>query len=153
MLNMVNFCAVPECSNRSDRDVNVSYHRLPLNKPFLLKQWIHKIGRENFPILDSTRVSSDHFVNSKGRKLRPDECPILKLPSLPNQVCVPPQRRQLIRHSLPEKKRCKEDETESEILYSNAETNTELIWFAIDEMESKLNEMTKQVEGYFLEYF
>ena len=59
--------------------------------------------------------------------------------------------RQLIRHSLPEKKRYKEDETESKILYSNAETNTELTWFAIDEMESKLNEMTKQVEECRLE--
>ena len=36
-------------------------------------------------------------------------------------------------------------------MYSNAETNTELTWFAIDEMESKLNEMTKQVEEYRLE--
>ena len=144
---MVNFCAIPGCSNRSDRDVNVSYHRLPVNKPSLLKQWIHKIGRENLPILDSTRVCSDHFVNSKGRKLRPDEYPTLNLPSLPTQVSVPPPRRQLIRYSLPEKrKRCNEDEIEREVLYSNVETNTELTWFAINEMENKLNEMTKQVE-------
>ena len=33
---MVNFCAVPSCSNRSDRDLNVSYHRLPINKSSLL---------------------------------------------------------------------------------------------------------------------
>ena len=149
---MVNFCAVPGCSNRSDPDVNVSYHRLPVNKPSLLKQWIHKIGRENLPILDSTRVCSDHFVNSKGRKLRPDEYPTLNLPSLPTQVSVPPPRRQLIRYSLPEKrKRCNEDETEREVLYSNIETNTELTWFAINEMENKLNEMTKQVEECRLE--
>ena len=135
----------------TDGDANVSYHRLPLNKPSFLQQWIHKISRENLPIFDSTRVCSDHFVNSKGRKLRPDEYPTLKLPSLPTQVYVPPPRRQLIRHSLPDKKRFKEGETESEILYSNAETNTEFTWFAIDEMESELNEMTKQVEEYRLE--
>ena len=41
---MVNFCAVLGCSNRSDRDTNVSYHRLPINKPALLKQWIHNSG-------------------------------------------------------------------------------------------------------------
>ena len=119
---------------------------------FLSLPRIHKIGRENLPILDSTRVCSDHFVNSKGRKLRPDEYPTLNLPSLPTQVSVPPPRRQLIRYSLPEKrKRCNEDETEREVLYSNVETNTELTWFAINEMENKLNEMTKQVEECRLE--
>ena len=149
---MVNFCAVPGCSNRSDRDVNVSYHRLPINKPSLLKQWIHKIGRENLPILDSTRVCSEHFVNSKGRKLRPDEYPTLKLPILPTQVSVLPPRRQLVRHSLPEKrKRCNEDEAEREVIYCDAETNTELTWVELDEMENKLNEITKQVEECRLE--
>ena len=84
--------------------------------------------------------------------MRPDEYPTLNLPSLPTQVSVPPPRRQLIRYSLPEKrKRCNEDETEREVLYSNVETNTELTWFAIDEMENKLNEMTKQVEECRLE--
>ena len=87
LIKMVNFCAVPSCSNRSDRDTTVSYHRLPVNKPLLLKQWIHKIGRQNLPILDSTRVCSEH---SKGRKLRPDEFPTLNLPSLPTQVSLPP---------------------------------------------------------------
>jgi len=140
---MVNFCAVPGCSNLSDHDLNVSYHRLPINRQSLLKQWIHKIGQENLPILDSTRVCSEHFVNSKGRKLQPDEYPTLKLPLLPTQVSVTPPHRQLVQHSLPEKrKRCSnEDEAKREVLYCNAETNTELTWVAIDEMENKLNEI------------
>ena len=76
------------------------------------------------PILDSTRVCGDHFINSKGRKLQPDEYPTLNLPSLPTQVSVRPPRRRLKR------KRCDEDETEREVLYSDAKTNTELTWFA-----------------------
>ena len=151
---MVNFCAVPGCSNRSDRGTNVSYHRLPINKPALLKQWIHKIGRENLPILDSTRVCSEHFINSKGRKLRPDEYPTLKLPLLAAQVSVPPPRRELVRHDLPVKKRkCdSEVETSSDILYCDAQTNTELTWLEIKDMEEELHATKKEIEEYKAEY-
>lgn len=145
---MVNFCAVPGCSNRSDRDTHVSYHRLPINKPALLKQWIHKIGRENLPILDSTRVCSEHFINSKGRKLRPDEYPTLKLPLLPMKVSAPPPRRELLRHDLPVKKRKCNSEAESEILYCDAQTNTELTWLEIEDMEKELDATKKEIEEY-----
>ena len=141
---MVNFCAVPGCSNRSDRDKNVSYHRLPINKPGLLKQWIHKIGRENLPILDSTRVCSEHFINSKGRKLRPDEYPTLKLPQLATQVSVPPPRREMVRYDLPVKKRKCDDEVETS-LYCDAQTNTELTWLEIEDMEEELHATKKSV--------
>ena len=114
---------LPGCSNRSDRDTHVSYHRLPINKPALLKQWIHNIGQENLPILDSTRVCSEHFINSKGRQLRPDEYPTLKLPLLPTQVSAPPPRRELLHHDLPVKRRKCNSEAESEILYCDAQTN------------------------------
>ena len=138
---MVNFCAVPGCSNRSDRDKNFSYHRLPINKPLLLKQGIHEIGRENLPNLDSTRVCSEHFVNSKGRKLRPDEYPTLKLPQRPTQVSVPLPRRELMRHDLPVKKRKCDNQvkTSTEVLYCDAATNTELTWLEIESMEKELD--------------
>ena len=142
---MVNFCAVPGCSNRSDRDKNVSYHRLPINKPGLLKQWIHKIGRENLPILDSTRVCSEHFINSKGRKLRPDEYPTLKLPQLATQVSVPPPRREMVCYDLPVKKRKCDDEVETS-LYCDAQTNTELTWLEIEDMEEELHATKKEIE-------
>ena len=144
---MVNFCAVPGCSNRSDRDTNVSYHHLPINKPALLKQWIHKIGRA---ILDSIRVCSEHFINSKGRKLRPDEYLTLKLPLLATQVSVPPPRRELVCHDLPVKKRkCdSEVETSSDILYCDAQTNTELTWLEIEDMEEELHATKKEIEEY-----
>ena len=147
---MVNFCAVPGCSNRSDRDTNVSYHRLPINKPLLLKQWIHKIGRVNPSICDSTRVCSEHFVNSKGRKLRPDEYPTLKLPLCPTEVSVSPPRRELIRHDLPVKKRkCDSQvDTSSGMLYCDAATNTELTWLEIEDKEKELDVTKKKLEEY-----
>ena len=130
---MVKFCAAPGCSNRSDRDTNVSYHHLPINELLLLKQWTHKIGRVNLSICDSTRVCIEHFVNSKGRKLRPDEYPTLKLPLRPTEVSIPPPRRELIHHDLPVKKRkCDSQvETSSEILYCDVATNTDLTWLEI----------------------
>ena len=68
-------------------------------------------------------------------------------------MSVPPPCRQFVQHSLPEKrKRCSsEDEVEREVLYYDAEINTELTWVVINEMENKLNEVTKQLEGCRLE--
>ena len=138
---MVYFCAVPGC-NRSDRDTHVSCHHLPVNK--LLKQWIHKIGRENLPILDSTRVCSEHFINSKGRKLQPDEYPTLKLPLLPTQVSVPPPRRELVHPDLPAKKRKDNREVESEVVYCDAQTNRELTWLEVEDMIKERIECNKE---------
>ena len=81
---MVHFCCVPGCSSRSDRDCDFTYHQLPLKKKGILKQWIHKIGRKELPLNEWTRVCSWHFVNSKGRMLRPDEVPTLNLPTTAN---------------------------------------------------------------------
>ena len=89
---MVHVCCMPRCSSRSNREVNLSYYRLPLMNKKLLKQWIHKIGRTNLPLNRSTRVCSRHFVNAKGRKLRKDEVPSEKLPILPTSA-TPLQKR------------------------------------------------------------
>ena len=90
---MGRFCCVPGCSKRSERDKDVSFHRLPLHNKKLLKIWIHKIGRKNLSVNNSTRICSRHFVGSKGRKLRPDEYPTLNLPILPTQVTQPQSRK------------------------------------------------------------
>ena len=148
---MVNFCAVLGCGNRYPRDRDVSYHCLPVNRPALLKQWKHKIGQQNLPILNSTRVCSNHFVNSKGRKLRVDEVPSLKLPSLPTQVSVPPPCRQLVRHELPKKRKRTEEKSCREVLYCDAETNTDIIGIEIDEMQADLYKAVKEAEQCKLE--
>ena len=87
------FCCVPGCSKRSERDKDVSFHRLPRHDKQLLKLWIHKIGRKDLRVSASTRVCSRHFVSSKGRKLRPNEYPTLNLPTLPTQVTQPRKQR------------------------------------------------------------
>ena len=97
---MVHFCAVPGCSNRSDRETHLTFHRLPLKRKELLKEWIHKIGRKNLPLNPSTRVCSEHFVNSRGRMLRSDEVPSVNLPILPTRVSQPTPRRRLIRNTM-----------------------------------------------------
>ena len=84
---MVHFYTVPGCSNRSDRETQLSFHRLPRDKN-VLKQWVHKIGRAQLAISESTRVYCEHFVNSRGRKIRPDEVPTLNLPVLPTNEAL-----------------------------------------------------------------
>ena len=99
---MVNTCAVPGCSSRSDRETHLSFHALPLSNKALLKRWVHQIGRTKLPINSSTRVCSRHFKNSHGRKLRCDECPTENLPQLATRVSTPTPRRPLIRrHNTP----------------------------------------------------
>ena len=86
-------CCVPGCSNRSDRDTNRTYHCLPLKNHQLLRVWIHKIGRSNLPLKSNTRICSDHFAKSRGRKLRVDEYPTLGLPKLPTRKTSPQKRK------------------------------------------------------------
>ena len=73
-------CCVPGCSNRSDRDKHVSFHRLPLKRKTTLKKWILKLGKKNLQLNEKTRICSEHFIDSRGRQLREDEVPSLKLP-------------------------------------------------------------------------
>ena len=83
---MVHVCVVPGCSNRSNRETELSYHSLPLKNKKLLKVWIHKIGRKNLPLNNSSRVCSAHFENAVGRRLRPDEYPTINLPVITTTV-------------------------------------------------------------------
>ena len=85
---MVNYCSVPGCSSRSDRESSLSFHTLPLKNKILLKKWIHRIGRKSLPLKNNTRVCSKHFMNSQGRCLRPDEFPSENLPALPTQLTL-----------------------------------------------------------------
>ena len=48
-------------------------------------------------------MCSEHFVNSRGRKLRSDEVPTLNLPVLQTNVSQPAPHRPLLRHAIPEK--------------------------------------------------
>ena len=93
---------------------------------------------------------STSLILKELRKLRPDEYPTLKLPLLAAQVSVPPPRRELVRHDLPVKKRkCYgEVETSSDILYCDAQTNTELTWLEIEDMEEELHATKKEIEEY-----
>ena len=77
---MVNFCAVPSCSNYSDKENYLSYYCLLLKNKAILKQWIHIIGRVNLPLKNHTQECSEHFVNVRGRMLRPDEVPSVNFP-------------------------------------------------------------------------
>ena len=49
---MPHHCIVPECTNKSEKPscAELSFHRLPLNDPVMLKEWLIKIRRENTPI-------------------------------------------------------------------------------------------------------
>ena len=79
---MVNTCVVPGCGSRSDRDHQLSFHRLPLKNKTLLRQWLHHTGRKNVPLNNNSRICSRHFKNSHKRKLQSDEYPTENLPKL-----------------------------------------------------------------------
>ena len=129
---MVHFCAVPGCSNRSDRETNLSYHRLPL-KNKVLKEWIHKIRRTNLPLKESTRVCSEHFVRSTGRMLRLDEVPSENIPVSRLQISSPPPRRAIVRYSIPERSKM-----EPHVAYRDAGVNTDLPGAGIELLEEEV---------------
>ena len=94
---------MPDCSNCSDRETDLSYFHLPLKKK-LLQRWIHVIRRKNLPLNKNTTVCSEHFVNATGRILRPDEVPSKKLPVLnglntaKKSTRKPPRQRPFVEH-------------------------------------------------------
>lgn len=85
---MVYFCCVPGCSNRSNRDTAISYFGLPLKN----KVWIHKVGWQNLPLNNNTRICSNHFVSAAKWKLRPDEYPTINLPQCSHTTVVRPRK-------------------------------------------------------------
>ena len=141
---MIHFCAVLGCSNRSDRDSQVSYHCLPLRNKPLLKQWIHKIGRRNLLLNESTCVCSDHFVKSWGRMLRLDEVPSLKLPVLPTQFVPSQPRKQILRSTLPEPSADKELSV-SNVSYDDAATKTDLTGTDLELLEGQVCQLKENV--------
>ena len=97
---MVNFCVVPGCSSRSNRERHLTFHSLPLSNKCLLKQRIHQLGRKNLPINVCSRVCSRHFKDSLGRRLRSDEYPTKNFPQLATRVSTQAPRRPLLnRHT------------------------------------------------------
>ena len=105
---------------------------------------IHKIGWKNLPLNESTRVCSEHVVNSTGRMLRSDEVPTVKLPTLPTQVTPTTSRRQLVRCTLPE---CtsKSNPECSKILYADAAVNTDMTLADIEALEKGVSELKDQL--------
>ena len=83
--------------------------------------------------------------------MRVDEVPSLKLPSLPTQVFVPPPRKQLVRHESPKKRKRTKEKSCREVLYCDAETNTDIIGIEIDEMQAELYKVVKEAEQCKLE--
>ena len=63
---MPHYCIVPLCNNQSGTP-GISFYRLPLKDPDLLKQWLVKIRREDVPLTKYSRVCSVHFEG--GRKI------------------------------------------------------------------------------------
>ena len=81
---MPHHCIVPLCTNRSGNCLGVSFHRLPLHNPPLLKQWLVNIRQENTPINKTSRVCSIHFKGGK-KKGNLDVCVIFLWTKAPQQ--------------------------------------------------------------------
>ena len=140
---MPRFCAIPGCSKHSNRDSQVNYHHLPLKNKLLLKQWIHKIGRMNLPLNDSTRICNNHFINSRGRMLHLDEVSSLKLPVLPTQATLSHLCRLLTRSPLPEPSDI--ELSISDVSYGDAAVNTDLTGVDVESLEGEVRELRNRV--------
>ena len=149
VLTMVHFCCVPGCSNDSVKKPSLSFHRLPLNNKKQLKVWIHKIGRKNLPVNSNTRVCSEHFVDSAGRRLRKDEFPSRNLPILPTSVIMPVKRKSPRKRSEHVEDRSGSDEESEPAPVQDLDCDqccsTELTIAEIKRMEEQIEEMKEQL--------
>ena len=143
------FCCIPDCSKRSDRDKDMSFHRSPPHNKKLLKIWIYKIGRKNLPLSTSTRVCSRYFIQSKNRKLRPDEYPMLNLPVLATQVTQPRKRRSPKKRGvqLPtEKDSSSENSDDSPEPTNSVTTSTDVTGKDIEALETECEQLKRSLE-------
>ena len=95
---MPHHCIVPLCTNNSATS-KLSFYRLPVKKPDLLKKWLIAIRRENAPIHGESRVCSAHFENQVKRGsdnvpcistwTKPKRPPKERIPLAPNQTDTP----------------------------------------------------------------
>ncbi|XP_062871793.1 THAP domain-containing protein 3 [Trichomycterus rosablanca] len=83
-------CSAYKCTSRySSKNPEITFHRFPLSKPSVLKQWLHNIGRENFQprkhmVICSLHFTPDCFSGAGNRKN-------LLWNSVPTLFSIPPQ--------------------------------------------------------------
>ena len=52
-------CSAPGCTNRSEDNKNISFHRLPSKSEEVKKKWLHNLKRKNIP--ETVFICSEHF--------------------------------------------------------------------------------------------
>ena len=118
-INMVNFCCVPKCHSRSNRE-KVSFHRFPSadEEPETREAWLKAIRRANFTVKNFSRVCGKHFspsdfvVGAKRKTLREGAVPSI-FPDWPRHLqCVEKPKRRVPQRAVPD--RSVDDETSSE---------------------------------------
>ncbi|MBN3307705.1 THAP3 protein, partial [Amia calva] len=66
-------CSAYNCTNRySSKNPDLTFHRFPLSKPTVLKEWLHNIARDDFQPNRHMVLCSQHFTpdcfNSYGNR-------------------------------------------------------------------------------------
>ncbi|XP_051027664.1 THAP domain-containing protein 3 isoform X1 [Acomys russatus] len=87
-------CAARQCCNRySSRRKQLTFHRFPLSRPELLKEWVLNIGRANFKPKQHTVICSEHFrpecfsAFGNRKNLKHNAVPTVFAFQNPTQVC------------------------------------------------------------------
>ena len=57
-------CIAPGCTQFYYKSPGKHFHRLPVNKPQLLRQWLQRLKRQDPPESKYARVCSDHFLDT-----------------------------------------------------------------------------------------
>ncbi|KAE9523184.1 hypothetical protein AGLY_016417 [Aphis glycines] len=58
---MVISCSSYDCTNRRQKGSSIQFHQFPLNRPNILKKWVHAMKRKNFTPTKYSYLCSEHF--------------------------------------------------------------------------------------------
>ena len=61
---MVQSCSAFACQNRFEKGSGKSFHQFPLDKPELLKKWLHAVRRTDWKPSKYSVICSDHFTQA-----------------------------------------------------------------------------------------
>ncbi|XP_021056597.1 THAP domain-containing protein 3 isoform X1 [Mus pahari] len=87
-------CAARQCCNRySSRRKQLTFHRFPLSRPELLREWVLNMGRADFKPKQHTVICSEHFrpecfsAFGNRKNLKHNAVPTVFAFQNPTQVC------------------------------------------------------------------
>ena len=99
---MVQSCSAFACQNRFEKGSGKSFHQFPLDKPELLKKWLHAVRRTDWKPSKYSVICSDHFTQADYGDKRLLKNAVPSVFNFPDKMQKQKSTRRCLKRKLPE---------------------------------------------------